>query len=76
MQDYKTWVQWGLLERSRGHPDVAERCFQRGLMVAPGNSHLWYLYATMVGKAGKVRVWQGGCRSLLSWTVVVGQGLS
>ena len=41
LQDYKTWLQWAVLERRLGHFDAAERCFTRGVEVAPYYPHLW-----------------------------------
>ena len=45
MQDWKTWLAWAVFERRLGRLSVAERAFQRGTAVAPGNPYLWCVTA-------------------------------
>lgn len=40
-QDYRSWLQWAVFERRQRNYEAAERCFQQGTAVAPGNPYLW-----------------------------------
>ena len=37
----RTWLQYGLLERRRGHAAAAKECFERGIKAAPHNPYMY-----------------------------------
>lgn len=50
-------VQWGLLERRRGLPDAAAKCFAKGVKAAPRNPYLWQVGSWAVAWDDSLAAW-------------------
>lgn len=53
-QDYKTLVQWGVMEWRRGNIDTARRLFDRCTAMVPRYTHVVYLHCTMLWQEGLI----------------------
>ncbi|KAK3284138.1 hypothetical protein CYMTET_8195 [Cymbomonas tetramitiformis] len=56
--DSRTWLQWGLWERSQGMPQQARRCFEKGVMALPSSYfcfHSWALLEVAMHNTDRAR---------------------